>query len=111
MNDKLFKAAMVGALDAMNKHELFEFSDDYAIVHIDDWAEAAMAASYDMFEAGQVVEYHIEKFKQHSQSKVHPRQPSAWKDIMTEVLDALWALHDDPSVKTKVFLEWIAKQQ
>jgi hypothetical protein len=30
---------------------------------------------------------------------------------MMETLDALWALHDDPSEKTKVFLEWIAKQQ
>tara|TARA_R100001510_G_C7656486_1_gene216530 strand:+ start:747 stop:1082 length:336 start_codon:yes stop_codon:yes gene_type:complete len=111
MTNKLFKAAMVGALDAMNEHELFELSPDHVIFYIDDWPDAARDASYKLYETWEVVEYHIEKFRQHSDTKVHPRQPSEWKDIVTEVLDALWAIHDDPSEKTKVFLEWIAKQQ
>ena len=111
MTDKIFKAAMVGALDAMDKHELAELSPDHVIHYIDDWPDAVMAGSYDLFEVCEVVEYHLEKWKHHSGIKFHPRELSEWKDIMTEVLDALWAIHDDPSEKTKVFLEWIAKQQ
>ena len=104
MTDRIFKAAMVAALDAMTEQELAELSNDHYIFHFEDFPEAVQAGSYNLFEMSDLIEYHIAKLKT-------DRNLNGWSVIMTQVLDALWAIHDDPSEKTKVFLEWIAKQQ
>ena len=104
MTDRIFKAAMVAALDAMTEQELSELSNEHYIFHFEDFPEAVKSGSYNLFEMSDLIEYHIANLKT-------DRNLNGWSVIMTQVLDALWAIHDDPSEKTKVFLEWIAKQQ
>lgn len=108
MNDRILKAAMKAslnaALDAMSEQELMELSNDHYILRSEDWPNAVLSGSYTMFDMGHLIEYQIKCFKEGQHVK-------GWSVILTEVLDALWAIHDDHSEKTKVFLEWIAKQQ
>ena len=108
MTDRIFKAAMVAALDAMTEQELTELSNEHYIFHFEDWPHAVKSASFDLFSMTELIEYHSENWNHLSKTNKLPRP---WKDIFHDTLDALWAIHDDPSVKTKVFLEWIAKQQ
>ena len=108
MTDRIFKAAMVAALDAMTEQELSELSNEHYIFHYEDFPNAVLSESFNMFTLSELIEYHSENWNHHSKDKWTEPQ---WKATFHDALDALWALHDDPSVKTKVFLEWIAKQQ
>jgi hypothetical protein len=108
MNDRIFKAAMTAALDAMSEEELNSLSNDHYIFHFEDWPSAVKSASFDLFTLSELIEYHSENWNQIAKTRESSRP---WKATFHDALDALWALHDDPSEKTKVFLEWIAKQQ
>ena len=108
MTDRIFKAAMVAALDAMTEQELSELSNEHYIFHYEDWPNAVQSASLDLFTMSELIEYYSENWNYIHKTTMNQRQ---WEATFHDALDALWALHDDPSVKTKVFLEWIAKQQ
>ena len=108
MNDTLFKTAISAVLLGMDQEELNDLHPELFIVHHENWPTTLLQESTDMFTIKEQLQLQLRKRKWPKDVGFCGEQ---WKHFMMETLDALWALHDDPSEKTKVFLEWIAKQQ
>jgi hypothetical protein len=117
MNDTLFKTAISAVLLGMDQEELDNLHPELFIVHHENWPTTLLENSTDMFTIKEQLQLQLRKriwpIVGNSNDKhfFNTLCGEQWKQFMMETLDALWALHDDPSEKTKVFLEWIGKQQ
>ena len=94
MDNTLLKTAVIAVLESMTNEELGMLKD--LIIMKSDIATLTREAL-----AFQSTSSHLAE----RANEIH------WTEVYTDTLDALWALHDDPSEKTKVFLSWIAEQQ
>ena len=100
MDNTLLKTAMVAVLESLPTEELSNLQTDLIIMQYDDWAVELATLIRDALSCQSTAD--------HLHSKAEAAQ---WTEVYRDTLDALWALHDDPSEKNKAVLGWLAEQQ
>ena len=100
MDNALLKTAIIAVLESMSNDELIAMTTDsnVVIMKYDDYIIDLRG-------------YLSSELSCISTADHLAGKEAQWAEVYKDTLEALWALHDDPSEKTKVFLEWIAEQQ